>query len=106
MSDNVLSVASRSPDVTPGEDLNPFHIAQQQFDHAARYIPDLKAGLIDFFKQPDRVITLGMMPLGVLPTALLIDYMGPQVGIGLLGAAMFLFMAYLYVTQKPLRKME
>ena len=40
------------------EDLNPFHIAQAQFDHAARYIPDLKAGLMDYLKFPDRVITV------------------------------------------------
>ncbi|MGD8868503.1 MAG: Glu/Leu/Phe/Val dehydrogenase [Gemmatimonadales bacterium] len=40
------------------EDLNPFHIAQQQFDHAARYIPELKAGLIEFLKRPDRMITV------------------------------------------------
>ena len=40
------------------EDLNPFHIAQDQFDHAARYIPDLKAGLMDYLKFPDRVITV------------------------------------------------
>jgi glutamate dehydrogenase (NAD(P)+) len=39
-----------------GEDLNPFRIAQQQFDHAVRYIPDLKAGLMDYLKLPDRVI--------------------------------------------------
>ena len=38
---------------TKAEDLNPFHIAQQQFDHAARYIPELKAGLIDFLKRPN-----------------------------------------------------
>jgi glutamate dehydrogenase (NAD(P)+) len=41
-----------------GEDLNPFRIAQQQFDHAVRYIPDLKAGLMDYLKLPDRVITV------------------------------------------------
>ena len=40
------------------EDLNPFHIAQQQFDNAIRYIPDLKAGLVEFLKKPDRVITI------------------------------------------------
>ena len=40
------------------EDLNPFHIAQQQFDTASRYIPDLKAGLIEFLKRPDRMITV------------------------------------------------
>ena len=43
---------------TQTEDLNPFHIAQHQFDHAARYIPDLKAGLMDYLKFPDRVITV------------------------------------------------
>ncbi len=43
---------------TETEDLNPFHIAQDQFDHAARYIPDLKAGLMDYLKFPDRVITV------------------------------------------------
>lgn len=51
------------------------------------------------------MLNRGMMPLGVLPTALLIDYLGPQVGIGLLGFTLLVFMAYLYVTQKPLRKM-
>ena len=34
------------------EDLNPFHIAQQQFDYAARYLPDLDRGLARFLKQP------------------------------------------------------
>ncbi|MDX1571652.1 MAG: Glu/Leu/Phe/Val dehydrogenase [Xanthomonadales bacterium] len=47
----------QQPD-TPPEDLNPFRIAQAQFDSAARYIPDLKAGLIDFFRNPDRTITV------------------------------------------------
>jgi glutamate dehydrogenase (NAD(P)+) len=41
-----------------GEDLNPFHIAQQQFDHAARYMPELKAGLVEFLKAPNRMITV------------------------------------------------
>jgi glutamate dehydrogenase (NAD(P)+) len=40
------------------EDLNPFHIAQQQFDTAARYIPDLKAGLVEWMKRPNRMITV------------------------------------------------
>jgi len=40
------------------EDLNPFHIAQQQFDTASRYIPGMKAGLIEFLKRPDRMITV------------------------------------------------
>jgi glutamate dehydrogenase (NAD(P)+) len=46
------------PRATGVEDLNPFHIAQQQFDAAARYIPELKAGLIEFLKRPDRMITV------------------------------------------------
>jgi glutamate dehydrogenase (NAD(P)+) len=40
------------------EDLNPFHIARQQFDHAVRYLPDLKQGLIEFLIRPDRVIAV------------------------------------------------
>jgi glutamate dehydrogenase (NAD(P)+) len=38
------------------ETLNPYQVAQDQFDRAARYIPDLKKGLVDFFKRPDRVV--------------------------------------------------
>ncbi|NIM52191.1 MAG: glutamate dehydrogenase [Gemmatimonadales bacterium] len=38
------------------EDLNPYHIARRQFDHAAQYIPELKAGLVEFLKRPDQVI--------------------------------------------------
>lgn len=37
------------------EDLNPFHIAAQQFDRAA---PELKHGLIDFLKRPARSVIL------------------------------------------------
>lgn len=40
------------------EDLNPYHIAQQQFDRAAKYLPDLEPGLSDFLKRPVRFITL------------------------------------------------
>ncbi len=40
------------------EDLNPYHIAQQQFDAAARYMPDLKAGLVEFLKRPNTLVTL------------------------------------------------
>jgi glutamate dehydrogenase (NAD(P)+) len=40
------------------EDLNPFHIARQQFQHAAKYIPELKEGLIEFLIRPDRTITV------------------------------------------------
>ena len=40
------------------EDLNPFHIAQRQFDEAACYIPDLKIGLFNFLKRPNALVTL------------------------------------------------
>jgi glutamate dehydrogenase (NAD(P)+) len=40
------------------EDLNPFHMAAQQFDRAISYSPDLKQGLIDFLKRPGKTITL------------------------------------------------
>ncbi len=40
------------------EDLNPFRIAQRQFDQAARYVPLLRNGLTDFLKAPCRVITV------------------------------------------------
>lgn len=52
--------AERADDLSrqTSEDLNPFHIAQQQFDNAVRYMPGLKAGLVEFLKKPDRVITV------------------------------------------------
>lgn len=40
------------------EDLNPYHIAQQQFDRAAQYIPGLKAGLVDYLKRTSRLVTV------------------------------------------------
>jgi glutamate dehydrogenase (NAD(P)+) len=40
------------------EDLNPFHIAAQQFDRAASRLPGLRAGLIDFLKRPARTVIL------------------------------------------------
>lgn len=38
------------------EDLNPFHIAAQQFDRAAAFLPQLKRGLVDFLKRPARTV--------------------------------------------------
>jgi glutamate dehydrogenase (NAD(P)+) len=38
------------------EELNPFQIALSQFDHGARYLPELDPGLVGFLKQPDRAI--------------------------------------------------
>ena len=40
------------------EDLNPYHIAQQQFDSAVRYLPSLQHGLVEFLKRPERMIIL------------------------------------------------
>jgi glutamate dehydrogenase (NAD(P)+) len=42
----------------PGEDLNPRHIAQRQFNHALRYMPPFRPGLVEFLKRPCRVISL------------------------------------------------
>jgi glutamate dehydrogenase (NAD(P)+) len=42
--------------VATQEDLNPFHIARQQFEHAVRYLPELKEGLVEFLVRPDRMI--------------------------------------------------
>jgi len=36
------------------ENLDPIVISEQQFDNAAAYITDLKAGLVDFLKRPKR----------------------------------------------------
>ncbi len=38
------------------EDLNPFHITSTQFDRAVAYMPQLKRGLIDYFKRPNRTV--------------------------------------------------
>src|SRR5262249_16069165 len=43
---------------TAAEDLNPFHIATQQFDRAVSYMPHLKKGLLDFLKRPQRTATI------------------------------------------------
>ena len=40
------------------EDLNPFHIAQQQFDTAREYLPELSEGMIDYLRRPGQSITL------------------------------------------------
>lgn len=42
----------------PEEDLNPFHIAKQQFDRAVPFLPRLKRGLIDFLKSPVRTVSV------------------------------------------------
>jgi glutamate dehydrogenase/leucine dehydrogenase len=47
-----------TPDRTDGEDLNPYAIAQRQCDAAARYLPELEPGLIEYLKRPDKLITV------------------------------------------------
>jgi len=41
-----------------GENIDPIYISEQQFDRAARYIVDLKKGLVDFLKKPKRITTV------------------------------------------------
>lgn len=49
--------SSAHPDLADApEDLNPFHIAAQQFDRAVAYLPHLKRDLIDFLKRPARTV--------------------------------------------------
>jgi glutamate dehydrogenase/leucine dehydrogenase len=50
------SQPGRASTIRNSEDLNPFHIAAQQFDRAAACIPQLKQGLIDFLKRPARTV--------------------------------------------------
>ena len=45
-------------DAAEPEDLNPFHIAGQQFDRAVAHLREMKRGLIEFLKCPIRTITL------------------------------------------------
>jgi glutamate dehydrogenase (NAD(P)+) len=40
------------------EDLNPFHIATQQFERAVAHLPRMPAGLLDFMKRPARTVAL------------------------------------------------
>lgn len=40
------------------ENLNPFEITAQQFDRAAAHMPDLKRGLIEYLKRPQRSVIL------------------------------------------------
>lgn len=40
------------------EELNPYVIAQRQCDAAARYLPEIEQGLIEFLKRPDKLITV------------------------------------------------
>ncbi len=42
----------------PSENLNPFEITAQQFDRAAAYMPELRRGLIEYLKRPNRTVIL------------------------------------------------
>jgi glutamate dehydrogenase (NAD(P)+) len=57
-----MSVKTASPaeigTKNEAEDLNPFHIAEQQFDQAVSHMPELKRGLIDFLKRPARTVSV------------------------------------------------
>jgi glutamate dehydrogenase (NAD(P)+) len=53
----MTKVSATRPAAVP-EDLNPFHIAAQQFDRAVRYLPKLKRGLIEFLKRPAKTVSL------------------------------------------------
>ncbi len=57
MANETQTVVEPRPAVT-AEDLNPYHIAQRQFDQAVRYIPGLRKGLIDFLRRPARAVTI------------------------------------------------
>ena len=48
----------QKPQAPPVEDLNPFHIAQSQFDRAARYIPGLDPGMKEYLRSPMRSIAV------------------------------------------------
>ncbi len=49
-----MNVIMTAPPVQ--EDLNPFHVAQEQFEHAIRYLPGYQEGLIEYLIRPERVI--------------------------------------------------
>src|SRR5712692_7012020 len=49
---------SSAQSVSQPEDLNPFHIAAQQFDQAVAYMPQLKRGLLAFLKRPCRTVVV------------------------------------------------
>ncbi len=42
----------------PKEDLNPYNIAQAQFDWAFRFLPALRPGLGEYLKRPERLVTV------------------------------------------------
>jgi len=49
---------TRAPAETAPEDLNPFDLAQRQFERVLPYLSDLREGLANFLIRPRRVITV------------------------------------------------
>ncbi len=49
-----MNVIMTAPPVQ--EDLNPFHVAQEQFEHAIRYLPGYQEGLVEYLIRPERVL--------------------------------------------------
>ena len=52
------------------------------------------------------MMNFGLMPLGVLPAALVAEYFGGQVAIGILAGLMLLVSAVVFITQKHLRQFQ
>ncbi len=50
--------SNSQPVEVDAEELNPYHVAQDQFDLASCYLPDLATGLIASLKRPRRSVTL------------------------------------------------
>src|SRR5262245_2740509 len=53
-----LASSTTTGSADPAEDLNLYRIAQSQFDNAARYVPELKAGMMEFLRRCSRSITV------------------------------------------------
>ena len=52
------------------------------------------------------MLNRGMMPLGVLPTALLMEFMGARIAIGILAMLLLTFTTLILVTQKHMREIS
>jgi glutamate dehydrogenase (NAD(P)+) len=51
-------VLAQSTSAPPTEDLNPFTIAMQQYEHAARYLPELDPDMVAYMRRPGRFIAV------------------------------------------------
>ena len=50
------------------------------------------------------MLNFGFMPLGTFPAGLMIDYIGGQAVIGMMGAALIAVTAMIFITQRQLRR--